>query len=93
MKTINFTVTEAELAKRARNLKAVEPKTELCAWCGDKFTIKRAWQKFCNDACRTASHSGALERELDLYKRLWSHVPAEIRAEIEGKLVGESEKG
>lgn len=23
-----------------------------CEWCGEKFSVKRRWQKFCSSLCR-----------------------------------------
>lgn len=68
-----------------------------CRFCGTSFTQNRRWQEFCRTACKTAFHRQekdvlleratnrvlVLEKDLDLYKRLWSRVPVEWREQIE----------
>ena len=68
-----------------------------CRFCGKEFTQNRRWQEFCKVACKVAFHRQekdlvieqtakklvVVERELDMYKRLWSRVPVERREQIE----------
>ena len=92
--------TKAELeASLAKYFNEKAGKQVNCRWCGTRFQQKRRWQEFCKPACQTIWHKrqkellvdeletrlNHVQRELDLYKRLWSKVPAEWRTVIEAE--------
>jgi hypothetical protein len=91
-----FTKEELEAAL-AKFLNRTVSRGRKCAWCGTDFQQNRAWQEFCTVKCKSAFHKNEkdrliealqsrlsnLERELDLYKRLWSRVPSDIRQHLE----------
>lgn len=42
----------------------------LCAVCGKKFKVKRAWQKFCSTQCRCTHHNNNTVKFPDILGQL-----------------------
>lgn len=45
------------------------PEFKKCQNCNTRFEVRRVWQKFCNDSCRSEYHTKLLNKLRDEFRQ------------------------